>query len=1261
MSTIQFTKKLKKSVNIIFWLLLLSFSTLLVSCSGSKQPFGSKKTINFTQSAFGQNGSQGALSLFLTDFPIQNKNVLEVNVNINHIEVYSQTAAAWQTVVDYGSNGRVFDLLTLQNGNTAELGSMSLEPGQYNQLRLYLNDSSTIKVANGKTPQILPLKIPSGTQTGIKLNRTFTVNRQGYTTLIVDFNAQKSVSYNKGQGYMLKPVVSVLDAKTAAGAAQTITAAKGGSVSIMNEVSIDIPAGALSTDTQVEILPIGVSMPKTLSSIKMLSKRYEFLPDGSKFNSDVTVTMHYDPVEVASLNIDEKALGVYYFDYNENSWISVGGVVDLAAKTVTAKTNHFTPFGVGGPSPTGGPTINPARIVYTTDPVFAVLTQVPDNITATIKDTDGVASGAIYYRKAGAAVYESCILVINATNKYTCLIPAAYVTGDITSQTFEVYAVATDTLGNTTVVPGTAPGTPHTYTYNPDVDADGMNDRWEALYGINPGDPTDGAADLDGDGLTNLVEYQGGTNPAGFDATVSGNISGLVAGDTIVLQNNNTDNLSVTGNGSGNDAFTFPARVFNGAAYSVSVLTQPVGKSCTVSSGSGVISGAHIVNVAVACVISNPYKQIITTLPDHLKKARKDLSATTLLDGRVLITGGRSGMFDAAIGEAEIFDPATNSFSSGILMNVPRSRNTATRLQDGRVLIAGGFYQNSPIKDAEVYDPATNTFTAVGSLNVARYMHSAVLLNNGKVLIVGGFNGNKVREAELFDPATNSFSVVAFMTYGRFGQAASLLADGRVLVAGGLTTQAEIFDPSTNSFTVTGLMHFYLSGHTATLLNDGRVLIVGAQGAETFDPATNTFSIAAYMSTSRSSHSATKLNDGRVLIAGGFSQTTAEVFDPASNSFSAPISLNGPRSHHGAVLLQNGRVLLMGGLDSSGVSSLALSSAEVFDPVSMTFSPLLHDVSNSYQVVTVLKDKRVLLMDYNRSTGAIFNPETLTYTPVSGMNTKRLSSFTATNLSDGRVLIAGGRTSPYNSIPTNSAEVFDPATGVYTLVGNLVSARLHHRAVLLKDGRVLISGGMDDAFVRLNTAEIFDPVSNTFSLTGSMSAPRLEHSMTMLNDGRVLVTGGNDYINFCEIYDPASSSFLQIPGLKYPRSDHETILLPNGKVFISGGLYGGRIVMISEIYDPVTNHFYGSGISGQLRIYHTLTLLSDGRVLIAGGYDFLQPNGYLALTEIYDPATGIISTGPYLNNEHYFGTSVRLNDGRVMIMFGGNDSVEYFE
>ena len=220
-----------------------------------------------------------------------------------------------------------------------------------------------------------------------------------------------------------------------------------------------------------------------------------------------------------------------------------------------------------------------------------------------------------------------------------------------------------------------------------------------------------------------------------------------------------------------------------------------------------------------------------------LKTARMGHEATLLSDGRVLITGGTSANRDARlVASAEIYDSTTDAFTEAGTMSEARVDHTATLLPNGKVLVTGGYgikdSSSGLTSSAELYDPATNSFSPVASMNFHRYKHSAVLLNDGNVLIAGGIasypDKPRYTTAELFDSATNSFVKTGDMILDRFKvkNAAVLLRDGKALIAGG-SWGLEIYDPATGrfSFKPSQMMTRYYS--TATLLPDGRVVIIG--------------------------------------------------------------------------------------------------------------------------------------------------------------------------------------------------------------------------------------------------------------------------------------------------------------------------------------------------------------------------------------------------------------------------------------------------
>ena len=214
-------------------------------------------------------------------------------------------------------------------------------------------------------------------------------------------------------------------------------------------------------------------------------------------------------------------------------------------------------------------------------------------------------------------------------------------------------------------------------------------------------------------------------------------------------------------------------------------------------------------------------------------------TATLLPDGRVLILGGIGN--GGYLASAELYDPATGRFDSAGKTLAPLGEGaTATLLLDGRVLIAGGDGCSSeaqPTSAAELYDPATGTFSATGSMMTPRAFHTATRLAAGQVLLAGGeSNGGFNSSAELYDPATGTFIATGSMAGARQNEVAVLLNDGRVLVAGGDfgtghdLVSAELYDPLTGTFSPTGSMTTARVGPAATTLLDGRVLVVGGVG-----------------------------------------------------------------------------------------------------------------------------------------------------------------------------------------------------------------------------------------------------------------------------------------------------------------------------------------------------------------------------------------------------------------------------------------------
>ncbi|MBM3934054.1 MAG: LppX_LprAFG lipoprotein [SAR202 cluster bacterium] len=342
-------------------------------------------------------------------------------------------------------------------------------------------------------------------------------------------------------------------------------------------------------------------------------------------------------------------------------------------------------------------------------------------------------------------------------------------------------------------------------------------------------------------------------------------------------------------------------------------------------------------------------------LPEAVKPAASDMAdarymhvAAALHDGRTLVVGGigQSG----PLSSTEIFDPATNRWTTTGGTSQPRAIHSGVTLKDGRVLVSGGLNAAATayINLAEVFNPATGAWTVTGPMSEVRGGHSATLLGDGRVLIAGGSTGQAtLKTAEIYDPATSVWTRVADMAHGRDGHSATLLANGKVLVAGGAdeTTSSlattEVYDPATNSWSSAGNLAAARSSHTATLLPNGNVLVagggidpVGVIGTtEIYDAVANKWTGGAGMSTPRAGHSAVALKDGKVMVMGGLDNTpapiaAAEIYDSATGIWVPAMDMPSVRILHRTLLLSDGRVLSIGGV---GVNSL-LASIALYDP-----------------------------------------------------------------------------------------------------------------------------------------------------------------------------------------------------------------------------------------------------------------------------------------------------------------------------------------
>lgn len=236
--------------------------------------------ISCTQENDSVNGGKGGLTLLLTDAPFPSSLVQSTNVTIDKIEIRSALSGTATTTTEeadskatytviYEGDGKVFNLLSLQNGITAELANVDLEPGSYDFIRMHVTKAE-VTLKDGST---FDLKIPSGTTSGlkIKISPNLVIESGVESTILLDFDVSKSFVVQGNpktpagiKGFLFKPVLravcqqytGVISGKvTEVVGTATPTAIAGATVEIWRADSVYTSA---STDTNGNYALVGL-------------------------------------------------------------------------------------------------------------------------------------------------------------------------------------------------------------------------------------------------------------------------------------------------------------------------------------------------------------------------------------------------------------------------------------------------------------------------------------------------------------------------------------------------------------------------------------------------------------------------------------------------------------------------------------------------------------------------------------------------------------------------------------------------------------------------------------------------------------------------------------------------------------------------------------------------------------------------------------------------------------------------------------------
>jgi hypothetical protein len=324
------------------------------------------------------------------------------------------------------------------------------------------------------------------------------------------------------------------------------------------------------------------------------------------------------------------------------------------------------------------------------------------------------------------------------------------------------------------------------------------------------------------------------------------------------------------------------------------------------------------------------------------------------------------------------------------------------------------------------------------------------------------------------------------------------------------------------------------------------------------------------------------------------------------------------------------------------IATLLAIAAGVSSAGAQTWKPVANPPhAATHNVTTLLEDGRVLSVGLG-GPPLLFDPRNGSWSPTPGAPADLTRAYPAVvRLKDGRVLVTGGVDSLFNTAFT-TGYLFDPATNGWIAAASISTGRYAPAALLLPDGRVLVAGGIAWPSTYLDTAEIYDPASDSWTpTTNAMSVGRVSGCLAQLPDGRILLCGGFDGLGSVmntDRFDPVTNTFTRVGDMNVGAQTPTAVLLPTGKVLLIGG------GVAAELYDPVTATWAPTTPLPTPSQSPSLALLPDGRVLAV-------VNTLATTAFIYNPADETWAPGPAMlpGNQRIQPSFTLLPDGRVLM------------
>lgn len=654
--------------------------------------------------------------------------------------------------------------------------------------------------------------------------------------------------------------------------------------------------------------------------------------------------------------------------------------------------------------------------------------------------------------------------------------------------------------------------------------------------------------------------------------------------------------------------------------------------------------------------------------------------STTAIEGDLLVVGGLDET-NSPIGDVEIYDKDTNTWSTTGALNQARAYHTMNILSNGDALVVGGYDGAACINSVERFEAETGTWSAQADLPAPLCNHRATLLSNDLLLVSGGQNtwndGSSATDAlYLFNANTNSWSTLSIsLPEARFFHMQEKLSDDRVIIMGGysptwsvvengIIISADLQSITTISDMMTDTGAPIGVDATMTVLDNDDVIVIGGLDGATeltrtaiFTPGSSgagSWRVVEDIPESYYGHQAIKDNNGNVIIFGGtragefiFMSYYFNVLNEEWIAYTSDIMIP-VRLWHTSTKLPDGRIFNFGGVN---VTDAYIGNEhwypEIYDPKTNRWEKILD--------IELNKSDEFDYMRYHHN--AVAFPANDRYP-------------------EGGVFIQGGygffydipRTIVFN-ISTNKFEKVEPVP--FQSVPNvgqdisevLMGASAELITVGPNKGKILLIGGWDyGSGIDHSTAIIYDPESDAWEATGSMPTPRCEHKSVTLSDGKVLVVGSWDKTDLSSaIYDPETEEWTQTGDTNLYHGDSFNNLswtltaLPNGRAIIIGGASTAKTT--AEIFDPISGSWaLLSGLTP--REAHSATALPSGKVLVAGGWwaDPVTAETFDPSTYIFTPTGGDMIGPPIYGTtncgERYWQNAILLDDERILFDSG---------